>query len=280
MQDSKIFDRDLLRKRRNKIASNWHNYNFIKLEAAERLADCIIDIAREFHLVLDIGCHKKELANIIVKKSKIISCDFAENMQPDIVCDEELLPFADNSFDLVTSVLSLHHVNDLVGTLIQIKNILKPDAPFIGIIYGVNTLIELRNSFLGVSSEFNFPLSPRISSMAEIRDAGALLQRAGFALPVINTETITVNYDNLFKLMADLRGQGESNIMTSRSRNFTTRSYFEKVAEYYQANYGNQDGTIRATFELITVTGWKPHESQQKSAKRGSGKINLNQLFD
>lgn len=279
MDNSKIFNRKLLRKRRNRSAGKWDGYNFLKIEAAERLADCIADIAREFPLALDLGCHKGELANIIGDKSRIIGTDISENITPDIVCDEELLPFAENIFDLVASVLSLHNVNDLPGSLIQIKHILKPDGLFIAILPGANTLIELRNSVTGASAKHGFALSPMVSPFVEVRDAGALMQRAGFSLPVINSEIITVNYENALKLMNDLRGMGESNILYQQRSNLTPRSNIAAICDYYDSHFSSPEGGITATFEFITITGWKPHPSQQQAAKRGSGKINLNQVF-
>jgi len=279
MDNSKIFNRRLLRMRRNRIAARWAGYNFLKVEAAIRLADCLADIARSFPLALELGCHKGELADILGKESTLIQCDIAERMRPHIVCDEELLPFAPDIFDLVASVLSLHHVNDFPGCLIQIQEVLKPDGLFIAILPGANTLIELRQSVTGAAVEQGFALSPRISPFVEVRDAGALMQRTGFALPVINSETITIEYDNALKLMQDLRGMGESNVLIEQFKHFTSRSHIAAVCDYYDTHFANGDGTIKATFEFITVTGWKPHASQQQAAKRGSGKMNLNQIF-
>ena len=278
----KIFDRKILRNNRNKIADNWQNYNFIKQEAAFRIAELISDITKNFPRTLDIGCHKKELSASLQKTGKIetiISSDIAENMHPQIVCDEEFLPFKPDTFDLITSGLSLHHVNDLVGSLIQINNILKPDGFFAGLLFGTNTLKELRESITAASAKYNFPLSPRISPFLEIRDAGSLMQRSGFTLPVITSETILVKYDNPLKLMNDLRGMGESNILVQRSRNFMTKSHLSAIMDYYQSNFSGADNTIEASFEFITITGWKSHISQQKPAKRGSATVNLNKVF-
>ncbi len=278
-----IFDRDLLRLRRNRSANDWDNYNFLKREAVERLADCLADIARTFDLGLDIGSHKSELAEILRGKNQvksIISCDFSEAMKPQVVCDEEFLPFAPDIFDVITSVLSLHHVNDLPGTLVQIQQCLKSDGLFIAILPGANTLKELRESITGAAIKHGFALSPRLSPLVEVRDAGALLQRTGFALPVINSETITVNYDNAFALMKDLRGMGESNVLLKQHRYFTPREVMSAIAEYYHEHFGLPDGSVPATFEFITMTGWKPHHSQQQAAERGTGKINLKQALE
>ncbi|HEU5047738.1 MAG TPA: methyltransferase domain-containing protein [Rickettsiales bacterium] len=279
MDNSKIFNRALLRKRRNRAAGEWERFNFLKLEAARRLADCVADVAREFPLVLDLGCHQGELASVLGASSHIIGADLAQAMQPDIVCDEELLPFASDIFDLVTSVLSLHHVNDLPGSLIQIRNTLKADGLFIAIVPGANTLIELRHSVTGASAEHGFPLSPRVAPFVEVRDAGALMQRAGFSLPVIGSESIEVHYDTPLKLMQDLRGMGESNVLCEQHPGFMSRAHIAAICDYYVRHFPSDEGGVTATFELVTMTGWKPHPSQQQAAKRGSGKINLNQAL-
>lgn len=278
MDNSKIFNRTLLRKRRNRAAAGWDKYNFLKREAAERLADGLADIARPFPLVLELGCHKGELAQAL-PASKVIQCDIAEKMKPQVVCDEEFLPFAPGVFDLAASVLSLHHVNDLPGSLIQIRDALKPDGLFIAILFGASTLMELRGAIIGASAQHGFALSPRVSPFVEVRDAGALLQRAGFALPVINSETVTVNYNNALDLMNDLRGMGEANALHEQGRGFTSRSHIAAICDFYQTHYAASGGGVTATFEFVTMTGWKPDASQQQAARRGSGKVNLHEVF-
>lgn len=274
MDNSRIFNRALLRKRRNRAAPQWDNYNFLKREASERLVDCLADIVRPFPLALELGCHKGELAKIL-PGSDVIKCDLAEKMKPQVVCDEELLPFTPGIFDLAASVLSLHHVNDLPGSLIQIREALKPDGLFMAILFGASTLMELRGSIIGASAQHGFALTPRISPFVEVRDAGALLQRAGFALPVVNSETITVNYNNALDLMNDLRGMGEANVLYEQGRGFTSRSHIGAICDFYQTRYAAPEGGITATFEFVTMTGWKPDASQQQAAKRGSGKVDL-----
>ena len=269
MDNHNIFNRSLLHRRRNRAAAGWDNHNFLKVEAAKRLVDCLADMTRPFPMVLDLGCHKGEL-KVLLGNSTVVQCDMAENMQPDIVCDEEFLPFASDSFDAAASVLSLHHVNDLPGCLIQIREVLKPDGLFIAIMPGANTLTELRHSITGASAAHGFPLSPRISPFVEVRDAGALLQRAGFALPVVHSDTIIVSYENAPRLMEDLRGMGESNVLLEQHKAFTPRKHMVAICDYYHSHFANADGTIRATFEFVTLTGWKPHASQQQAAKRGS----------
>jgi len=278
--NGKIFNRTLLRARRNRAAAQWPEYNFLKCEAVARIVDSLDDIKRSFPLALDIGSHQGELKEGVgTRVEKLITCDLAYAMRPDCVCDEEFLPFAEDRFDLVISALSLHHVNDLPGTLIQIRRCLKPDGLFLAILPGANSLQELRASVAGAAAEHEFALSPRISPLVEVRDAGALLQRAGFALPVVDSDVITVEYDNAFKLMEDLRGMGESNVLMQQSKTFTSRTQLAAIAEYYQSHFANADGTVRASFEFITMTGWKPDASQQQPAQRGSGKVNLKQVL-
>lgn len=279
MDNSKIFNRELLRKRRNRSAVNWQDVNFLKVEAADRLVDCLKDIARPFSLVLDLGCHSGEVSSLL-GNSTVIGCDIAENMKPQVVCDEEFLPFAPDVFDLVASTLSLHHVNDLPGSLVQIREVLKPDGLFIAIVPGANTLMELRQSVTGAAAEHGFMLSPRISPFVEVRDAGALMQRAGFALPVINSEIVTVNYENPYKLLQDLHAMGESNVLLEQSQYFTSRSHIAAICAWYQAHFASSDGSVPASFEFITMTGWKPHISQQKPLQRGSGQVNLKHVLE
>jgi len=272
---SNLFNRVLYQARRTRHAKEWPQYNFLKSAAAERIADKLDDVARRFSLALDVGCHGGEVACAIRSKvDKVIRCDFSAAMQPGVVCDEEWLPFAAESFDLVTSALSLHHVNDLPGTLIQIQRCLRADGLFLAILPGANTLKELRVSITAVSAQQGFVLSPRLSPLVEIRDAGALLQRAGFALPVVDSEMLIVEYDSAWKLFQDVRFMGESNVLNTQHKGFTSRTQLAAIAAYYEQHFG-RNGVIPATVEFITLTGWKPHFSQQRPAKRGSAKVNL-----
>ena len=258
--NGKLFDRALYRMRRNRAVGQWHEYDFLKREAAARLGECLDEITRKFPLALDLGCHLGGLGRIVGERGSIehwVNCDMAENFRPQVVCDEEWLPFADNSFDLIVSLLSLHHVNDLPGALIQIRRALKPEGLFIAILPGAHTLKELRMSVTGASAEQGFGLSPRISPFVEIRDAGALLMRAGFSLPVADSDELVVHYENPFRLMHDLRGMGESGILLSQRKSFTPRAQLAAIADYYQTHFTLPDGALPATFEFITMTGWK-----------------------
>ncbi len=263
--NSKMFDRPLTRQRRERAAAQWGEYNFLKREGAVRIGERLEEFLRGFPVALDLGCHHGEVAEEIKGKGGIetlFQCDLSHAMAKQArglraVCDEEFLPFAPNSFDLVISDLSLHHVNDLPGALIQIRHALKPDGLFLGVLPGANSLAELRESITGAAVEHGFGLSPRLSPLIEVRDAGALLQRAGFAMPVADAETVTVEYDHAWKLMQDLRGMGESNVLLARDKRFTPRSHLAAITHYYQTHFARPEGTVPATFEFVTMTGWK-----------------------
>ncbi len=285
--NGKIFNRPLYRLRRNRAAAGWAAHDFLKHEAALRLVERMQDMAREFPLSLDLGCHHGEFAAAVAGKDGIktlIQCDAAQNMLRGVagitcVSDEEFLPFAENSFDLVVSALSLHHVNDLPGTLIQIQRCLKPDGLFLAILPGAHSFKELRASIAGASAEHDFALTPRVSPFVEVRDAGALLMRAGFALPVVDSEVITAEYENILSLMKDMRGMGESSVLLEQRRGFTPRTQIAAMESYYRRHFALPDGALPVTIEFITLTGWKPHASQQKPLARGSGKVSLKQVL-
>jgi len=185
------------------------------------------------------------------------------------------VPLEPESANLVLSPLSLHLVNDTPGTLIRIRRALKPDGLFLAAIPGSGTLQELRDVLLSAEAELTGGASPRVIPFADVRDVGALLQRAGFSLPVVDAETHTVRYDSLFPLMRDLRAMGMTNPLAGRSRVPVTRRFFVRAAELYAERYSDPDGRIRATFSIIYASGWAPHESQQKPLKPGSAKMRL-----
>lgn len=277
--DGKLFHRSLYRQRRQRMAARWAEFNFLKQEAASYLADKLHDINRRFPLALDLGSHGGELAGAIADKADhVIRTDQIAALHPNVVADEEWLPFADNSFDLVVSALSLHHVNDLPGTLIQIQRCLKPDGLFLALLPGANTLRELRDAITLASTEYDFALAPRLSPLVEIRDAGALLQRTNFALPVLESETLTVDYSSVQKLLHDLKGMGESNILLSQHKGLMPPAQLAAIISCYERNFG-QNGSFPATFEAVTLMGWKPHESQQKPSPRGSGTTSLKDVL-
>ncbi|MGN7294796.1 class I SAM-dependent methyltransferase [Rhizobium sp. SAFR-030] len=187
----------------------------------------------------------------------------------------EEVPLADQSVNLVLSPLSLHLTNDTPGMMVRIRRALRPDGLFLAAIPGAGTLGELRDVLLSAEADISGGASPRVIPFADVRDIGALLQRAGFALPVIDAESYTVRYDTLFDLMHDLRAMGMTNPLVGRSRKPLTRRFFVRAAELYAERYSDPDGRIRATFSVVYVSGWAPHESQQKPLKPGSAKVRL-----
>ena len=192
-----------------------------------------------------------------------------------LVGDEEALPFAEARFDLAVSALSLQTVNDLPGALIQIRRILKPDGLFLGCLLGGASLRELRSALAVAESELYGGISPRVAPFADVREMGGLLQRAGLALPVADSEPLTVRYRDMFALMADLRAMGATNALVARLRKPSSRKLFLRAAEIYAERFSDPDGRVRATFELVFVSGWAPHESQQKPLRPGSAKVRL-----
>ncbi len=283
-----VFDRRLVRARRDRAAAGFGDFDFLFREVADRLADRLMDITREFPLALELGCHDGGLQRILDGRGKIdtlIQCDLSERMvaRADgaaVVADEEALPFGAPHFDLVLSNLSLHWVNDLPGALIQANRCLKPDGLFLGAILGGDTLHELRDCLLQAELDLYDGASPRMSPFAQVRDAGALLQRAGFNLPVTDSDVITVTYENAFRMMHDLRGMGETGAALSRPRHFTHRELFLKAAALYHERHADGDGRIPATFEVIYLHGWSPHDSQQQALRPGSAKTRLADALD
>ena len=281
-----VFDRRSVRRHRDRAAPGLSDYDFLIREAADRLADCLLDIKRTFPLALDLGCHTGQVASVLGGRGGIewlAQCDLSPAMAararaeagPRLTLDEEALPFADGRFDLILSVLSLHWVNDLPGTLLQIRRALKPDGLFLCAMLGGGTLDELRQSLLAAETEVRGGASPRVSPFVDPHDAGALLQRAGFALPVVDTDRIVLSYADPFAMMAELRGLGEGNAVAERQKSFTPRAVIEAGARHYYQNHADEDGRIPASFQIITLTAWAPHESQQQPLERGSGQTPL-----
>ena len=264
MNDILVFDRKAIRQKRNRCAPNIKENGFLFDWCTNEINNRLADIKREFTQSLSIGTRGTT--------NTTYSIDLAENLKPDIQADEEFLPFAANSFDLIISNLNLHGTNDLPGTLIQIKNTLKPDGLFIATLLGGETLYELRQSLQQAEMELTGGITPRVSPVADLQQMGALMQRAQFTLPVIDSEKITVTYDNIFRLMGDLRAMGESNTLIERKKNLCGKALFAKTEEIYRQNFVEADGKIRATFEIIFLLGWAPHESQQKPLRPGTAK--------
>ncbi len=278
-----VFDRALVAQRRKRAAARFGEHDFLIRRVIEEFTDRLVVINREFPLALDLGCHQGALALADLPPGKIgeiVATDLSPAMVARapghrVVADEERLPFRERSFNLVTSALSLHWVNDLPGTLIQIRRALMPDGLFMAALFGGDTLTELRQALQEAEVECEGGLSPRVSPFVDLRDMGSLLQRAGFALPVADTDRVTVRYENMWRLLAELRGMGETNALIERRRTPLRRETLMRAAAIYQEKFGLPDGRIPATFEIVAITGWSPHESQQKPLRPGSARMRL-----
>ncbi len=271
-----VFDRNIIRTKRNRAANHLKEHGFLFDWAATQISERLDVIKKDFPLALQIGNRTNK---INIPNSKIITFDNASNLNADILGEEEILPFQKNSFDLVVSPLNLHSVNDLPGALSQINHCLKPDGLFIATLFGGETLYELRQIMNDIELSQTGGMHPRIFPFADLPQMGALMQRSNFNLPVIDSEKITVTYDNAFKLMKDLRLMGEGNSIIDRQKKFTSRQFFQDVAVQYADKFNEENGRIKATFEIIFVLGWKHHKSQQKPLRPGSAKNRLSEAL-
>lgn len=273
-----IFDRALVRQRLTR-AHAMGAESFLMTRVAEDLADRLSAVKREFALAVDLGSPTDELAQALSGHASLGRLlhlrSVPQGGRIDVVADEEALPFAPASLDLVLSVLSLQSVNDLPGVLSQIRQALRPDGLFIGALIGGSTLIELRQCFASAESEMTGGLSPRVAPFTDVRDLGGLLQRAGFALPVTDVDRVTVRYASPFKLFADLRRMGATNALTERRRVPLRRAVLMRAVEHYLERFSDSDGRVRATFDIVWLSGWAPHESQQKPLRPGSARMRL-----
>ncbi|KAI8640300.1 S-adenosyl-L-methionine-dependent methyltransferase, partial [Parasitella parasitica] len=291
-----VFNRDAKRLQKDRAAMNVEEsrtVDYLKDEIAARVADRLLDINRDFDTVVDLGSGCGHVVKHATKEmmKKLIMCDISEkSLNRDVevpydvhverrVVDEENLPFAENSLDAVVSSLSLNWVNDLPGTLIQIKNSLKPDGVFIGAMFGGDTLFELRTSLQLAEVERESGISPRISPMADSSDMSRILTRAGFTLTTVDVDEVQVNYPSAFELMQDLRAMGESNAVLTR-RPFLKRDTLLAAASIYKELHGNPDGSIPATFSVIYLIGWKPSENTPLPKKRGSANVSLKDTLE
>jgi SAM-dependent methyltransferase len=284
----RLFDRALLRARAARAArSGEAGSNFLVARAADEAAWRLSAILRRFPRAVDLRARRGEFARALSDAGAAGQVDAMVEMDltvpppgspragPRLVGDAERLPFAPERFDLAVSLLSLHWANDLVGALVQIRRVLRPDGLFLGAIFGGDTLHELRACLLEAEAEVHGGAGPRVSPFADARDATGLLQRAGFALPVGDVDRITVRYDHPLKLMADLRAMGETNALVERPRRPLSRPVLARMCELYQTRHAGPDGRVSATFEIVSLTGWAPHESQQQPLKPGSAKARL-----
>lgn len=272
------FEPRLLRARKARARARFPEAAFLHARAAADLAERLEAIPRPFAHTLALGggglfsAALRERPELAARVGKVIEADIAWG---EVVLDPERLPFADGAFDLIVSPLALHWVNDLPGALIQIRRALKPDGLMLAALFGGETLSELRLSLIEAESELTGGAGPRVAPFADLQDAGALLQRAGFALPAADRDVITVRYAEPMRLLADLRGMGETAALAERSSRALSRRILARAFEIYRSRFNDSDGRVRATFEIITMTGWAPHESQQQPLKPGSAKARL-----
>jgi SAM-dependent methyltransferase len=240
--------------------------SFLVREAAEGIGERLGAVKRSFHLAADIGSRTESFT--------LLKHHAQEWLRPAITSDETI-ELGKGSLDLAVSVLALHAVNDLPGVLLQIRRALKPDGLFMAALFGGDTLRELRESLAAGESEILGGISPRVAPFADVRDMGGLLQRAGFALPVADVERTTVRYRDFTTLVRDLRGAGETNALAQRQKKPLSRTVLAAGASHYEKHHAESDGRLRATFDIIFLTGWAPHESQQKPLRPGTAKTRL-----
>jgi SAM-dependent methyltransferase len=270
----------LTRLHRTRAAKGFADAAFLHKRVAEDLCERLEAIPRRFETVLALGAPVlfasgvAERPDLAARLGRIVFADAVAPLAPHgVACDPEFLPFTDESFDLVVSPLLLHWTNDLVGALIQIRRALRPDGLFLGALFAAGTLSELRAAFLQAESELRGGAGPRVAPFADLVDLAAVLQRAGFALPAADRDQIVVRYREPLELLRDLRAAGETNALAQRAGPLGRDTLF-RAMEIYRATNAEGD-RVRATFEIVTLTGWAPHESQQKPLEPGSAKMRL-----
>ncbi|HSR81090.1 MAG TPA: methyltransferase domain-containing protein [Hyphomicrobiaceae bacterium] len=281
--DQDIFDRALLVWRRNRVGAGAGRHDFLLARVADDLIERLGAVQRRFPVAVDLGAYHGLLGRrlrqvpgigMVVQTEPawrlLQQCEGAR-----VQASEEALPFRDQSLDLVTSGLALHLVNDLPGAFVQIRRALKPDGLLLAALLGGRTLTELRSALLAAEEEVEGGASPRVAPFAELQDFGALLQRAGFALPVVDADTVTVTYPDPLALMRELRAMGASNALKARRKAPLRRATLLRACTLYQERFGLSNGRVPATFEIITLTAWAPHESQQRPLAPGTAKVRL-----
>jgi NADH dehydrogenase [ubiquinone] 1 alpha subcomplex assembly factor 5 len=278
-----IFDRALLTQRRNRAAPHARDHDYLLRYVAEDIADRLALIRRSFPIALNLGAHTGVVSRRLRQLDRIgimIDSDPSAAMLalcdgPRLGADEELLPFGPATLDLVVSGLALHLVNDLPGALIQIRHALRGDGLLLATLLGTGTLAELSEALLLAETETEGGAAPRIAPFADVRALGGLLQRAGFALPVADADTLQVTYPDAITLMRDLRGMGMTNALVAAYRKPLTRRALARTCEIYAGRHPGPKGGIIATFELVTLTGWAPDPSQPKPLRPGSATTRL-----
>lgn len=283
-----LIDRLLLAQRRRRaLKCPLDGADFLLSSVAEDLADRLSATLRHFEVAVDLGGFGDLMPKLLRQADNVgrvfrfdaLVADCG-NGAPHAVIDEEQLPLAHRSCDLITSTLALQFVNDLPGTLVQIHQALRPDGLFLGAMLGGETLGELRQAMVAAEVELNNGASPRIAPFADVRDIGGLMQRAGFALPVVDQDRLTVRYDSVWALFQDLRAMGATNVLVDRGNNPLTRRLIDRIDAIYRSRYADSDGRLRATFQVMSLSGWIPHESQQKPLRPGSARTSLADAVD
>jgi SAM-dependent methyltransferase len=262
-----IFDRTLLRVRRARAVA-LGPVTFLLDRVGEEIADRLAAVLRRFDRAFELGGPTGVVRRVLAASGNVGTIIGA-------TADEEALPFRDASLDLVVSALALQFVNDLPGSLVQVRRALRPDGLFLAALAGGDTLTELRQSFAVAEAELEAGISPRVAPFADLRDLGGLLQRAGFALPVTDVDRLTVRYDEPLALMHDLRRMGATNALLERRRQPLRRSTLLRMLEVYRSRFADADGRIRATFDIVWLSGWAPHQSQQQPLAPGSAQTRL-----
>jgi SAM-dependent methyltransferase len=278
-----LFDRKLLRTRRERFAHEIGAHEFLLDHVAREIAERVSLMLRSFPRALDLGAYKGLLGRKVAELPSVGEMIYAESAfalaalcrRPVLVCDEDLLPFKEASLNLIVSGLSLHRVNDLPGALIQIRRALSPDGLFIAGLLGARSLIELRQTLIEAEAETEGGASPRVAPFADVRDYGGLLQRAGFALPVADAEVMKVTYPSPRELMREIRVLGGGNVLAERSKAPLPRRTLDRAEAIYREHHATPDGGITATFEIVYLSGWTPDASQQKPLKPGSAAARL-----
>ena len=282
----RLFDRRLLRLRRERAVLTQDDADFLIEEMVERLVERLDEIQRPFTRILVLGSHAGRLAMRVRARDPsavVVETDTVpRQLGPHglrVVCDEEALPFAGQCFDAVLSCGILHWVDDLPGTLAQIMACLRPDGLLLAALPGGGTLGELRDALLAAEMEVEGGASPRVAPFIDVRDAGGLLQRAHFALPMVDRDRIDVAYGSPLALMRDLRAMGESTVVRERRPGPIRRATLARACAIYAERFGDADGRVRATFEILFLTAWKPAPDQPQPARRGSGRVDLARMF-
>jgi SAM-dependent methyltransferase len=272
MSAPELFDYDLIRARQTRARLDGQTDDVLLPRVSEEMAERLAGVLRDFDNALDLGTPEPGLSGPLLALPRVSSIRRADM---DLLNRDYVLPFAEGSLDLVASALALHWVEDLPGLLVQIRRALKSDGLFMAAVPGGDTLIELREAFSEAEADTAGGVSPRVIPFAGVRDLGSLLQRAGFALPVVDSDKITVRYGDIFGLFRDLRSLGATNPLLARSKTPLRRETLARLAEIYQERFSDPDGRLRVTVEIVWMSGWVPHESQQKPLRPGSARHRL-----